>query len=106
MPQRSDAKLWWGMLAFAIVLLGGSIVAEEKSAREIQKNAVAVKGQRVFSVGHSFHVFMPAILRDLAKKAGIADHVQVGLSSIGGSRVIQHWNVPDDKFKVKQALRD
>ena len=65
----------------------------------------AVKGQRVFFSGHSFHYFMPAILADLAKKAGIEDHTQVGLSAIGGSRVYQHWNVPDEKNKAKEALK-
>ena len=49
------------------------------------------KGQRVFYSGHSFHVFMPGILADIAKKAKIADHTQLGVSSIGGSRVWQHW---------------
>jgi hypothetical protein len=65
----------------------------------------AVKGQRVFSAGHSFHVFVPAILNDLAKKAGIKNHAVAGLSSIGGSRVIQHWNVPEDKNKAKAELK-
>ena len=65
----------------------------------------AVKGQRVFSAGHSFHVFVPAILNDLAKKAGIKDHAVAGLSPIGGSRVIQHWNVPEDKNKARAALK-
>lgn len=37
--------------------------------------------------------------------AEIPDHVQVGLSSIGGSKVIQHWNIPDDKNKPKEALK-
>ena len=32
------------------------------------------KGQRVYSIGHSFHVFMPAILAQIAKSAGIEDH--------------------------------
>jgi hypothetical protein len=68
--------------------------------------APAPKGQRVFSAGHSFHVFMPAILSDLAKSAGIADHKQVGISSLGGSRTIQHWNQPDEKNKTKAALKD
>ncbi len=64
-----------------------------------------VKGQRVFFTGHSFHVFVPPILADMAKGAAIKDHVQVGLSAIGGSRVIQHWNVPEEKNKAKEALR-
>lgn len=62
------------------------------------------KGQRVYSIGHSFHVFMPGILAQIAKSAGIDDHKQVGLSSIGGSYVHQHWNVTDDKFKSKATL--
>lgn len=65
----------------------------------------APKGQRVLSAGHSFHVFMPAILRDLAQAARIADHVQVDVQSIGGSRVIQHWNLADEKNKAKAALK-
>jgi CubicO group peptidase (beta-lactamase class C family) len=63
------------------------------------------KGLRVFSCGHSFHFFMPPILTDIAKGAGITDHQFAGLSSIGGSRVIQHWNVPDEKNKAKEKLR-
>jgi hypothetical protein len=50
-----------------------------------------VKGQRVYSSGHSFHFFMPPILADIAKKAEFKDHKQLGLSAIGGSRVYQHW---------------
>ncbi len=63
------------------------------------------QGQHVFTCGHSFHVFVPGILADIAKKAEIKDHVQVGLSSIGGSRVIQHWDVADEKNKAKEALK-
>ncbi|HLQ45971.1 MAG TPA: hypothetical protein VK137_14625 [Planctomycetaceae bacterium] len=63
------------------------------------------QGQRVYSVGHSFHVFMPAILNDIAQAAEIKGHKQVGLSSIGGSRVIQHWEVADDKFQSKEMLK-
>ena len=48
---------------------------------------------------------MPGIVADLCKKAEIPDHVQVGISSIGGSRTIQHWAIPDDKNKAKEALK-
>jgi hypothetical protein len=41
----------------------------------------------------------------MAKGAGIKDHEAVGLSAIGGSRVIQHWNVPAEKNNAKKALR-
>ena len=64
------------------------------------------KGLRVFSAGHSFHVFMPGILAGMAKDAGVKDHKQIGVSSIGGSRTIQHWDQPDDKNKTKAALKE
>jgi hypothetical protein len=31
--------------------------------------------------------------------------VKVGLSSIGGSKVIQHWDIPEEKNKAKEALK-
>lgn len=61
-------------------------------------------GARVFSAGHSFHVFMPAILREMAAAGGIVDHQQLGVQSIGGSRVIQHWNLEAPKNTVRPAL--
>jgi acetyl esterase/lipase len=64
-----------------------------------------VAGQHVFTCGHSFHVWVPAIVSDLCKSAGIENHTQIGVSSIGGSRVIQHWDIPDDKNTAKTALR-
>src|SRR5262245_14221899 len=64
------------------------------------------KGQRVFSAGHSLHMFVPGILKELATAAEIKDHSQVGVQGIGGSRVIQHWNLADDKNKVKPALKE
>jgi hypothetical protein len=50
-----------------------------------------ISGQRIYFSGHSFHVFMPGILAELAKNSDIKDHKQLGMSSIGGSRVYQHW---------------
>jgi hypothetical protein len=76
--------------------------AEDKKSDKLAEPIT--KGQRVFTCGHSFHVFVPDILADIAKKADIKDHVKVGLSSIGGSKVIQHWNIPDEKNKAKEAL--
>lgn len=63
------------------------------------------KGQRVLSAGHSFHFFVPFLLSEMAITAKIADHQQVDVQGIGGSRTIQHWDVPDDQNKVKRALR-
>ncbi len=62
------------------------------------------KGLRVFTCGHSFHAWAGNLLGDIARRAGIKDHQVVGVSMIGGSRVIQHWNIPDEKNKAKEAL--
>lgn len=74
------------------------------TAADEPKKADPPKGLRVFTCAHSFHFFVPGMLTDLARKAGIKDHRQVGLSGIGGSRVIQHWNVAKEKNKAKEAL--
>ncbi len=66
--------------------------------------AQSTKGLRVLTAGHSFHVWMPAMLAEMAEKAGITGHQKVALSSIGGSQVIQHWNVADEKNQIKPAL--
>ncbi len=87
------------------IILVLSVPAHAQDANAAKATAAITQGQRVYSVGHSFHVFMPAILNDIAKAAEISDHKQVGMSSIGGSRVIQHWDVADDKFKAKEMLR-
>src|SRR5882672_10854341 len=63
------------------------------------------KGQRIFYTGHSFHVFIPPILQNIAKDAGIVGQENLGLSSMGGSRVIDHWSVPETNNQAKAALR-
>ncbi|NQT20849.1 MAG: hypothetical protein HQ592_14170 [Planctomycetes bacterium] len=62
-------------------------------------------GQRVFTCGHSFHTWVPEMLSDLAKAAGISGHHAAGTSSIGGSRMIQHWDVAEEENEAKKALR-
>ncbi|HYT88236.1 MAG TPA: hypothetical protein VEL76_05920 [Gemmataceae bacterium] len=95
---RSGWRLAALVLVFTLLAVGPTTGGEQSGPID--------KGQRVFTCGHSFHVFLPGILSDLAKKAEIKDHVPVGLSSIGGSRVIQHWNVPEEKNKAKEKLRE
>lgn len=95
------------ILSLLVALACALIVATSHAqVGEPAKSSVPItQGQRVYSVGHSFHVFMPAILNNLVQIAEIKGHTQVGLSYIGGSRVIQHWDVADDKFKSKESLR-
>lgn len=68
-------------------------------------DAPPVKGQRVFICGHSFHMPVAGMLNEVAKSAGIKDHRLAGSQGIGGSRVIQHWDLADEKNKLKPALR-
>jgi hypothetical protein len=94
------------LLAFLTLGLLVSSTTRADDKKVGSENGPIDKGQRVFTCGHSFHVFVPRILADMANKAGIKDHKVAGLSSIGGSRVIQHWNVPDEKNKAREALRE
>jgi len=61
-------------------------------------------GLKVLSAGHSFHVWMPPLVAEMAKAAGIQGHEQLAISSIGGSKVIQHWDLPPEKNKAKPIL--
>ena len=105
---RSHSRLW--IAGFAWLALGAGILAagprDKIPATNSPKLAEPItKGLRVFTCGHSFHVWVPAIVTDLCKSAEIPNHVQLGVSSIGGSRVIQHWDIAPDKNKAKDALR-
>ncbi len=66
-------------------------------------NSQITQSQRVFTCGHSFHVFTYNQVAEMAKAAGL-DHQLVGISSIGGSMVQRHWDVPDEMNKAKAAL--
>ena len=57
------------------------------------------KGLKIVTAAHSFHIWMPGILKQLAASSGIQGHEQLGAQMIGGSQVIQHWNKPDDIVK-------
>ena len=85
-------------------IAGMTLIFGTMRAAEDAATAAPPKGLRVFTCAHSFHSFVPALLAEIAKSAGIAGHEQVGISSIGGSRVIQHWDLVDEKHQAKAAL--
>lgn len=68
------------------------------------EDASAPAGMRVFYTGHSFHMFVPRLVEQLVEAAGIEGHKLAGTQGIGGSRVIQHWDLADDRNKAKPAL--
>jgi hypothetical protein len=61
-------------------------------------------GLRVFYTGHSFHMFVPSRVDQLARSAGIDGHRTAGVQGIGGSRVIQHWDLGGGDNKARAAL--
>lgn len=79
---------------------------EAATSSSNEASAPIEKGQRVFTCAHSFHFFVPLLLPNVAKKAGIKGHTQLGMSAIGGSRIIQHWDVPDGRNEAKRVLRE
>ena len=106
--MKSTLQRTLNPFALLITVALFSILATPTNAEEkgnTKSTEPITKGLRVFTCGHSFHVWVPGIITDLCKKAGINDHVQVGLSSIGGSRVIQHWDIAPEKNKAKEELK-
>lgn len=91
-----------------VLVIWNPVRAEEKAAAPgasaSPAAATPVKGQRVLTGGHSFHYWMPPMLKEMAASAGITGHEIVAVQSIGGSRVIQHWDAPPEKNVLKPAL--
>jgi hypothetical protein len=86
----------------AIATLG--VLAAAARAAEPALAAPVDKGRRVFSAGHSFHMFVPGIMREIAVSAGIKDHVQTGTQGLGGATILRHWELAEEKNKAKEAL--
>lgn len=98
-PSMMAASIWnWRI---ALLLLVAPLAQQAIAADE---PAAPPAGLRVFYTGHSFHMFVPSQIEQLVKSAGIQNHKLVGTQGIGGSRVIQHWDLADDKNKAKPAL--
>jgi hypothetical protein len=68
------------------------------------QEAAKPAGVRVFYTGHSFHMFVPKQIEELVKSAGIEGHRLVGRQGIGGSKVIQHWELNGGKNAAREAL--
>jgi hypothetical protein len=84
------------LLLVLVLLVFSSVQAREEAAPPA--------GLKVLTAGHSFHVWMPPLVAEMAKAAGIQGHEQLAISSIGGSKVIQHWDLPPEKNKAKPVL--
>jgi hypothetical protein len=58
----------------------------------------------IYASHHSFFLPIPGILTEIARAAGLPGQKIIGTDYIGGSKVIQHWNIPDPDNKAKAAL--
>lgn len=85
------------LLSAALCLFSADLVAADS-------HPPITTGQRVATCGHSFHVFTYRQVEQIAASAGLK-HQLVGISSIGGSTVQKHWDVPEEKSAVKQVLK-
>ena len=71
-----------------------------------EASGAITEGLRIYTAGHSFHApFVPQWLEACAKAAFIKGHVNLGVTFIGGSSVLQQWNIPASSNRAKQALR-
>ncbi len=59
---------------------------------------------RVFYTGHSFHMFVPGRVAQMAKAADVMEYQLAGTQGLGGSRVQQHWDLPEEKNQAKKVL--
>lgn len=95
---KFDLRQWSKLVRYVVVL------AFVGCSAAIAEDTKTPAGQRVFYTGHSFHMFVPPQVEQLVKSANIQGHKLAGTQGIGGSRVIQHWDLADDKNKAKVAL--
>jgi hypothetical protein len=67
--------------------------------------APGAEGTKVFVCAHSFMIYTADTLPVVSKSAQLP-YLNAGQQMIGGSRVIQHWDLPDDQNQAKKALRE
>lgn len=63
------------------------------------------EGTKVFVCAHSYMIYTADWLPQLAEAAHVS-HLKAGQQMIGGSQVIQHWNLPDAQNQAKKALKE
>lgn len=63
------------------------------------------EGTKVFVCAHSYMIYTADWLPQIAGAAGVK-HLKAGQQMIGGSRVQQHWDLPDETNQAKKALKE
>lgn len=94
------------MHLFAVLSLPAFGAISTRDVNPVQSTTQPLPpGNRIFTCAHSFHHFVYPLLAEMAEVAGIKGHQSVGISMIGSSRVIQHWDLPPEKNEAIVALR-
>lgn len=88
-----------------VAKLFSAATANKKVTSQPAQFASGAAGTRVFVCAHSYMIFTADMLPAVAQSAGIS-LLKAGRQMIGGSRTLQHWNVPDDQNEAKKALRE
>lgn len=104
-PMKAFSGYPFRLAVVSLLVLVSKISAADTTPKTVAP-ASDIKGLRVLTCGHSFHVWVVPMLTELAKNAGITGHQVAGVSSIGGSTVSKHWQVVDEKNIAKPALRE
>jgi len=76
-----------------------------KSSSKPASFAPGAEGTKVFVCAHSYMIYTADWLPEIAQAAGVA-HLKAGQQMIGGSRVLQHWDLPDEQNQAKKALQE
>jgi len=76
-----------------------------KSSSKPASFAPGAEGTKVFVCAHSYMIYTADLLPQIAQAAGVA-HLKAGQQMIGGSRVLQHWDLPDEQNQAKKALKE
>ena len=69
------------------------------------KPAAEASATKVFICGHSFHMFLTGHLPQITKLAGVEASPISGSQGLGGSQVKQHWELADDKDRLRKAIK-
>lgn len=93
------------LLICGFLALTSPVLPGVKQDAKPDKQPAPPKGLRVFFASHSLMWYAPKSLGEMADAAGIKDHKLIGLQSIGASKTLQHWNLPDNKNQAKKALK-
>jgi hypothetical protein len=76
-----------------------------KSSSKPASFAPGAEGTKVFVCAHSYMIYTADWLPQIANAAGVS-HLKAGQQMIGGSRVLQHWDLPDEQNQAKKALKE